>query len=47
MPNNDKNKAADERPVPSQAEGDDEPEDLEANRPVPSQAEGDDDESAT
>lgn len=38
----DKNLATDERPVPSQAEGERQPgAEKPANRPVPSQAEGD------
>jgi hypothetical protein len=37
----DKNLAAEERPIPSQAEGDDPPVSGEGGRPRPSQAEGD------
>jgi hypothetical protein len=35
------NKAEEDRPLPSQAEGDDPPESGKGGRPVPSQAEGD------
>jgi hypothetical protein len=36
----DKNLAEENRPIPSQAEGDDPPESGHGNRPTPSQAEG-------
>lgn len=39
--NNKNNTAADERPIPSKAEGDDPPHSGEGKRPRPSQAEGD------
>jgi hypothetical protein len=37
----DKNLAEENRPIPSQAEGDDPPRSGQGTRPVPSQAEGD------
>lgn len=39
----DNNLAEENRPTPSQAEGDDPPRDGQGSRPVPSQAEGDED----
>ena len=42
MPNDKDNSAADQRPIPSQAEGERSSDDLDTGlRPVPSQAEGD------